>query len=74
MKIQIQNIVATISLQETIPLAKLANFPKAEYNPKQFPGLVLKLENPSATALVFASGALVLTGAYSEIFLKLYIK
>ena len=34
----------------------------AEYEPEQFPGLVYKLEEPTATFLLFSNGKLVCTG------------
>jgi len=33
-----------------------------EYEPEQFPGLVYKLEDPTATILLFSNGKLVCTG------------
>jgi len=33
-----------------------------EYEPEQFPGLVYKLEEPTATFLLFSNGKLVCTG------------
>ena len=33
-----------------------------EYEPEQFPGLVYKLDNPTATFLLFSNGKLVCTG------------
>jgi len=63
---QIQNIVATTSLEKPIPLVKLARtLPNTEYNPKTFPGLVLRVKEPKSAVLVFSSGNLVCTGTKS---------
>src|SRR3989344_3749598 len=63
---KIQNIVATTSLGKDIPLTKLAKtIPNTEYNPEQFPGLVLRIKEPKSAVLVFSSGNLVCTGTKS---------
>ncbi|GIU68334.1 MAG: transcription factor [Candidatus Pacearchaeota archaeon] len=63
---QIQNIVATTSLEKPIPLTKLARTqPNTEYNPETFPGLVLRVKEPKSAVLVFSSGNLVCTGTKS---------
>ena len=63
---EIQNIVATASLEKPVPLVKLAkNQPNTEYNPKTFPGLVLRIKEPKSAVLVFSSGNLVCTGTKS---------
>jgi len=65
-QITIQNIVATTSLEKTIPLVKLAEaLPNTEYNPEQFPGLVMRIKEPKTSALIFSSGRIVCTGAKS---------
>ena len=62
----IQNIVATTSLGKDVPLTKLAKtIPNTEYNPEQFPGLVLRVKEPKSAVLVFSSGNLVCTGTKS---------
>ena len=63
---KIQNIVATTSLGKEVPLTKLAKtVPNTEYNPEQFPGLVLRIKEPKSAVLVFSSGNLVCTGTKS---------
>ena len=63
---KIQNIVATASLGKPVPLTKLARTqPNTEYNPKTFPGLVLRIKEPKSAVLVFSSGNLVCTGTKS---------
>lgn len=63
---KIQNIVATTSLGKDVPLTKLAKtISNTEYNPEQFPGLVLRVKQPKSAVLVFSSGNLVCTGTKS---------
>ena len=64
--LKIVNIVASISLEHDIPLIKLAEkLPNTEYNPEQFPGLVMRIREPKTSALIFGSGNVVCTGARS---------
>jgi len=65
-EIKIQNIVVSTSLEQDIPLIKLAEtLPNTEYNPEQFPGLVMRIKDPKTSALIFSSGKVVWTGAKS---------
>jgi len=65
-KIKIENVVASTQIGENIDLNKIAREVKdAEYKPKQFPGLVLRIKEPKAAALVFRSGKVVCTGSKS---------
>lgn len=62
--IKVVNIVVSSSLEHDIPLEKMAAMlPNTEYNPEQFPGLVLRIKEPKTTALIFSSGKIVCTGA-----------
>jgi transcription initiation factor TFIID TATA-box-binding protein len=64
--LKIQNIVATTSLGKDVALTKLAKtVQNTEYNPEQFPGLVLRIKEPKSAVLVFSSGNLVCTGTKS---------
>lgn len=64
--LKIQNIVATTSLNTKVPLVKLIRSQvNTEYNPEQFPGLVLRIKKPKSAVLVFSSGNLVCTGTKS---------
>ncbi len=70
-EITIQNIVVSTSLEHDIPLIKLAEvLPNTEYNPEQFPGLVMRIKDPKTSALIFSSGKIVLTGAKSLVKVK----
>jgi len=65
-RIKIENVVASASLNVPIKLEKLvANLDGIEYEPEQFPGLVMRLKDPKAAALIFSSGKIVCTGAKS---------
>ena len=40
-----------------------ATLSNTEYNPEQFPGLVIRIKEPKTSALIFSSGKIVCTGA-----------
>ncbi len=64
--IRVVNIVVSTSLGRDIPLEKMAaTLPNTEYNPEQFPGLVIRIKDPKTSALIFNSGKVVCTGAKS---------
>src|SRR3989337_2947190 len=65
-EIEVVNIVVSASLGHDIPLEKMAaTLSNTEYNPEQFPGLVLRVTDPKTSALIFSSGKVVCTGARS---------
>lgn len=73
--LKVQNIVATASLGKEVSLTKLARTQSnTEYNPEQFPGLVLRVEKPKSAVLVFSSGNLVCTGTKSVVQVKEVIR
>ena len=62
--IRVVNIVVSSSLEHDIPLEKMAaTLSNTEYNPEQFPGLVIRIKDPKTSALIFSSGKIVCTGA-----------
>ncbi|MFT4261720.1 MAG: TATA-box-binding protein [Candidatus Woesearchaeota archaeon] len=64
--ITVVNIVVSTSLEHDIPLEKMAaTLSNTEYNPEQFPGLVIRIREPKTSALIFSSGNIVCTGARS---------
>jgi transcription initiation factor TFIID TATA-box-binding protein len=66
--IKIVNIVCSTSLEHDVHLVKLAEtLPNTEYNPEQFPGLVMRIREPKTSALIFSSGKIVCTGARSMV-------
>ncbi len=73
--IKIENIVASASLGVKIPLEKIVeHLEGTEYEPEQFPGLVYRLKDPKAAALIFSSGKIVCTGARSVKDVKKVVK
>ena len=63
-EITIVNVVVSTSLEHDIPLEKMAaTLSNTEYNPEQFPGLVMRIKEPKTSALIFSSGNVVCTGA-----------
>jgi transcription initiation factor TFIID TATA-box-binding protein len=66
-KINVQNIVASGSIDLDLNLNTLSlELENTEYEPEQFPGLVYKLEDPTATFLLFSNGKLVCTGTKNK--------
>lgn len=64
---KIQNVVSSVYLGVKLDLRKIVQSCKnAEYNPKRFVALVMRLREPRTTALVFSSGKIVCVGAKSE--------
>jgi transcription initiation factor TFIID TATA-box-binding protein len=62
---KIENVVATVVVEitEKIDLNQIARkYPEVEYNPERFPGLVMRIEKPRATILIFSTGKMVVTG------------
>ncbi|GAA6026068.1 hypothetical protein JCM11491_003275 [Sporobolomyces phaffii] len=63
----LQNIVATVNLECKLDLKTIALHARnAEYSPKRFAAVIMRIREPKTTALVFASGKVVVTGAKSE--------
>lgn len=68
----LHNIVATVNLECRLDLKTIALHARnAEYNPKRFAAVVMRIREPKTTALIFASGRMVITGAKSEEFCRL---
>uniref|UniRef100_A0AC35FJU3 TATA-box-binding protein n=1 Tax=Panagrolaimus sp. PS1159 TaxID=55785 RepID=A0AC35FJU3_9BILA len=63
----LQNIVSTVNLGVPLDLKKIALHARnAEYNPKRFAAVIMRIRDPRTTALIFSSGKMVCTGAKSE--------
>uniref|UniRef100_A0A0A9ZHR4 TATA-box-binding protein n=1 Tax=Lygus hesperus TaxID=30085 RepID=A0A0A9ZHR4_LYGHE len=63
----IQNIVATVNVGCPLNLKSIAMQARnAEYNPKRFVAVIMRIRKPKATALVFQSGKIVITGSKNE--------
>uniref|UniRef100_A0A3P8ZDI1 TATA-box binding protein like 2 n=2 Tax=Esox lucius TaxID=8010 RepID=A0A3P8ZDI1_ESOLU len=63
----LQNIVSTVNLACPLDLKSIAlQARNAEYNPKRFAAVIMRIREPRTTALIFSSGKMVCTGAKSE--------
>jgi len=63
---RIVNIVISTDVKVKIPLERLImDLPNTEYNPEQFPGLIMKVREPKSSFLIFSSGKIVCTGTKS---------
>lgn len=59
-----RNIVCTVNLGCKLDLKKIALHARnAEYNPKRFAAVIMRIRDPRTTALIFSSGKMVCTGA-----------
>ena len=66
-KVNVQNIVASGSIDLSLNLNLLSlELENTEYEQEQFPGLVYKLDEPTATFLLFSNGKLVCTGTKNK--------
>lgn len=65
---KLQNIVSTANLNcKNLDLRDIARRCKnVEYKPKRFAAAIMRIREPRTTALIFASGRMVCTGAKSE--------
>lgn len=58
-----QNVVVTVNMQTTLKLMEIAMQARnTEYNPDRFAACIMRIANPKSTALIFASGKVVITG------------
>ena len=63
----IQNIVSTVDLGCPINLKEIALQAKnTQYIPNKFSGLIMRIKEPKATALIFSTGKMVCLGAKTE--------
>ncbi len=66
-QLNVENVVASVSLGQPIDLYALASKnPYLRYEPEKFPAIHLKFVNPRVTILIFSSGKAVIVGARSE--------
>ena len=64
---KIENLVSTANLGCQLNLREIAMQAKnAEYNPKRFSAVIMKIKEPKTTALIFSTGKIVCLGAKSE--------
>ena len=63
----VQNVVSTVNLGIQLDLKRIAlKARNAEYNPRRFAAVIMRIREPKTTALIFSSGKMVVTGAKSE--------
>eukprot|EP00051_Salpingoeca_urceolata_P032751 m.17185 g.17185 ORF g.17185 m.17185 type:complete len:269 (-) comp5411_c0_seq1:79-885(-) len=63
----IENIVSTAFLGCRLMLQQIAMRARnSEYNPRRFSAVIIRIKDPKSTALVFASGKMVIMGSKSE--------
>ena len=64
---RLENIVSTVDLSCRLDLRKIAlQARNCEYNPKRFAAVIMRIQEPKTTSLIFASGKMVITGAKTE--------
>jgi len=64
--LEVVNMVVTTDLKHKLNLEEIASkLSNTEYNPEQFPGLVMRIKEPKTSALLFSSGKVVCAGAKS---------
>ena len=65
------NLVATANLNMTLDLFSLAmGLDNVEYEPEQFPGAILRINDPKITLLLFKNGKVICAGAKREALLR----
>ncbi len=65
--IKVQNVVASVDVEGMIDLEGAAcTLERTVYDPEQFPGLILRMNDPPMTFLLFSKGKIVCAGARSE--------
>lgn len=55
------NLTCPLDLKNIVSQAR-----NAEYNPKRFAAVIMRIREPKTTALIFSSGKMVVTGAKDE--------
>lgn len=65
--IKLENIVARTNLEQLLDLQAIAlAIPGSEYDPTRFQGLILRMNKPSASFILFQSGVSIITDVPSE--------
>ena len=63
---KVENIVSSITLDQNLNLKRLARKIKEIDNPKQFPGVIFRLQEPKLAMLIFRTGKVICSGARSR--------
>lgn len=72
---EIVNFVATAELNVNLDLFEVAmELDNVEYEPEQFPGAILRMDEPKLTFLLFKNGKMICAGAKKEAHLKKGLK
>jgi len=61
----LKNLIVTVTtiIEEKIDFNKMASkYSEIFYNPENFPGLIMRIERPQATVVIFSTGKMVITG------------
>ncbi len=67
--VKVQNMVASGDVHSNLNLgtvAQLMGLENIEYEPEQFPGLIYRMDDPTAVILLFGSGKMVITGVQAD--------
>ena len=65
--IKLENMVVRSNLERTLDLQAIAlAIPGTDYDPTRFKGLVLRMDKPDASFILFQSGVLIVTDIVSE--------
>ena len=68
-------MVSTVNLNTQLNLKQIAlQARNAEYNPRRFASVIMRLKDPKSTALIFSSGKMVCTGSKDEIISKIAMR
>ena len=74
-KYNVVNLVATANLNQPLDLFQTAlKLDNVEYEPEQFPGAILRINEPKLTLLLFKNGKMICAGAKKESLLKKGLK
>ena len=73
--LKVRNVVSTANLNTKLNLKAIAlQARNAEYNPRRFASVIMRLKEPKATALIFSSGKIVCTGSKDETLSKVAMR
>ena len=65
--------MSTVNLGCKLDLKKIALHARnAEYNPKRFAAVIMRIRDPRTTALIFSSGKMVCTGAKRYLLVRIF--
>jgi transcription initiation factor TFIID TATA-box-binding protein len=65
-KTKVENIVSSITLGRDIDLKKLVKSATGIDNPKRFPGVIYRIDQPKLSMLIFRTGKVICSGARSR--------